>query len=200
MRFQVFHDLHFTLPLMVDYSWLLVAGLHFWLVARFYLPQQVDEIGVWKAMIFAVLMTVLMFGSIIVHELAHALVAKLEHIRTIEIRLHIFGGYARLAIDPQTAMAELRIAIAGPVASFLLGVIFMLCLLVTQATISGQLRYPLQAMFMYLFTGNVALARKPLLALPNLMRIKAVNPLLLQKKTPILKSKIQLKSVDFLGN
>ena len=146
------------IPLMVDYSWLLVAGLHFWLVARFYLPQQVDEIGVWEAMIFAVLMTVLMFGSIIVHELAHALVAKFEHIRTIEILLHIFGGYARLAIDPQTAMAELRIAIAGPVASFLLGVIFMLCLLVTQATISGQLRYPLRAMFMYLFTGNVALA------------------------------------------
>ena len=146
------------IPLMVDYLWLPVAVLHFGIVSIFYLPDRVGTIGLTTAFIFGALLTLLMFGSIVAHELAHALVAKIEHIRTLEIRMHVFGGYARLESEPKTAMAELRIAIAGPVASFLLGAIFMLCLLVSQLLIFGSLRFPLQEMFLYLFTGNVALA------------------------------------------
>lgn len=159
MRLRPFHLATVSgIPLMVDYLWLPVAVLHFGIVSIFYLPDRVSNLGLTTAFIFGAVLTVLMFGSIVAHELAHALVAKIEHIRTLEIRLHVFGGYARLEAEPKTAMAELRIAIAGPVASFLLGAIFMLCLLVSQFLISGALRYPLQEMFLYLFTGNVALA------------------------------------------
>jgi Zn-dependent protease len=146
------------IPLMVDYLWLPVAVLHFGIVSIFYLPERVGGMGHALSFILGGILTILMFGSIIAHELAHALVAKIEHIRTLEIRLHVFGGYARLASEPKTAKAELRIAIAGPVASFLLGAFFMLCLLITQLLIHGSLRYPLQEMFLYLFIGNVALA------------------------------------------
>lgn len=146
------------IPLMVDYLWLPVAVLHFGIVSIFYLPDRVGGLGLTPAFILGGILTILMFGSIVAHELAHALVAKIEHIRTLEIRLHVFGGYARLAAEPKTAMAELRIAIAGPVASFLLGAIFMLCLLITQLLIYGTGRFALQEMFLYLFTGNVALA------------------------------------------
>ena len=146
------------IPLMVDYLWLPVAVVHFGIVSIFYLPDRVGNIGLTTAFIFGAVLTLLMFGSIVAHELAHALIAKIEHIRTLEIRMHVFGGYARLASEPKTAMAELRIAIAGPTASFLLGLFFMLCLLVSKLLIFGSLRFPLQETFLYLFTGNVALA------------------------------------------
>jgi Zn-dependent protease/predicted transcriptional regulator len=159
MRLRPFHLATVSgIPLMVDYLWLPVVVLHFGIVSIFYLPDRVGSIGLTTAFIFGAILTLLMFGSIVAHELAHALVAKIEHIRTLEIRMHVFGGYARLESEPKTAMAELRIAIAGPVASFLLGAVFMLCLLVSQLLIFGSLRFPLQEMFLYLFTGNVALA------------------------------------------
>jgi Zn-dependent protease/CBS domain-containing protein len=64
-----------------------------------------------------------LFLSIFGHELAHALMARAEGIKTLEIVLHPFGGLARLERAPDTARAEFRIAIAGPVASFLFAVI-----------------------------------------------------------------------------
>jgi Zn-dependent protease len=146
------------IPLMVDYLWLPVAVLHFGIISIFYLPDRVDNLSLTTAFIVGAVLTLLMFGSIIVHELAHALVAKMEQIRTLEIRLHVFGGYARLASEPKTAMGELRIAIAGPVASFLLGLVFMVCLLLAQLLVFGSLHDPLRELFRYLFWGNVLLA------------------------------------------
>ena len=145
------------IPLKADLLWLPMVTIHFWIVSL-YLTNQSDNSSLSQSLIFGAILTVLMFASIIAHELAHAFVARLEGINTTEIRLHIFGGYARLASDPKTAMAELRIAIAGPVASFLLGLFFLLFLLATQALITGNLRVSLQSTFLYLFTGNVLLA------------------------------------------
>lgn len=145
------------IPLKADLLWLPMVTIHFWIVS-IYLTNQSDPPGLTQSLIFGAILTVLMFGSIIVHELAHAFVARLEDINTIEIRLNIFGGYARLASDPKTAMAELRIAIAGPVASFLLGLIFLLFLMATQSVVMGKLRDSLVTTFLYLFTGNIALA------------------------------------------
>ena len=147
------------IPLKADLLWLPMVTIHFWIASQFvFIPNQPEDAGVSQALIFGAILTFLMFASIIVHELAHAFVARLEGINTTEIRLHIFGGYARLANDPKTAMAELRIAIAGPVASFLLGLVFLLFLLATQAIVTGNLRVSLQSTFLYLFTGNVLLA------------------------------------------
>lgn len=146
------------IPLMVDYTWLFVVLIYFWLGSQIYLVQQVGRIGLTEALVFGGLFTVLMFASIIIHELAHAFVAKQEGIRTLEIRLHIFGGYARLANEPKTALAELRIAIAGPVASFLLGALFIFCVMATQALAPEAVRISLRELFLWLFRGNVALA------------------------------------------
>ena len=145
------------IPLKADLLWLPMVTIHFWIVSLF-LSNQSEDSSLSQALIFGAILTLLMFASIIVHELGHAFVARLEGINTTEIRLHVFGGYARLASDPKTAMAELRIAIAGPVASFLLGLFFLLFLMATQAAVTGELRDLLRSTFLYLFTGNVALA------------------------------------------
>lgn len=145
-------------PLMVDYTWLFVVLIYFWLGSQIYLVQQTGRIGLTEALVFGGFFTVLMFSSIIIHEIAHAFIAQQEGINTLEIRLHIFGGYARLAGDPKTALAELRIAIAGPVASFLLGAFFMMCVILTQAFAPDAVRLSLRELFLWLFRGNIALA------------------------------------------
>jgi Zn-dependent protease/CBS domain-containing protein len=57
------------------------------------------------------------------HELSHALMARAEGIEIEEIVLHPFGGLARLRSEPQNPGAELRIAMAGPAASFLFAIL-----------------------------------------------------------------------------
>lgn len=161
MRFRTLQLMRlFGIPVIVDYSWLPVVGLHVWLASAFYLPQQTaGALPVWEYYVFGVLMTVLLFGSILAHELAHALMARLEGIKIHDIQLHIFGGWTRLAGEPDRPMAELRIAVAGPAMSFLIGVLFILCLLVVQAIAPEYpLRLPLRETFRYLFLGNFVLA------------------------------------------
>jgi Zn-dependent protease/CBS domain-containing protein len=70
-----------------------------------------------------VLTTFALFLSIFGHELSHALLARAEGIESDEIVLHPFGGLTRLRREPDNPRAEFRIAIAGPSASFMIGVV-----------------------------------------------------------------------------
>jgi Zn-dependent protease/CBS domain-containing protein len=72
--------------------------------------------GAW---LLGLISTIGLFISVFGHELSHALMARAEDIEIEEIVLHPFGGLARLRNQPQNPRAELRIAIAGPAASFL---------------------------------------------------------------------------------
>jgi Zn-dependent protease len=66
--------------------------------------------------------TAMLFGSVLVHELGHSVVARRLGVRILGIELHFFGGAAKMATPPRTAREEIYIAVAGPVMSFLLGV------------------------------------------------------------------------------
>lgn len=157
MRFRPFQLARISgIPLMIDYSWPLVVALHFWLIAAFYLPQRVHFYAMWEQIFFGLLMTVLFFGSIVMHELSHAFAAKVEGIRTLEIRLHVFGGWARLEKESPTPMTDLRIALAGPVMSFLLGMFFLLCLFIVRDQTTQYSAW--RATFAYLAIGNLGLA------------------------------------------
>lgn len=123
----------FGIPVIIDYSWIPVAVLHVWLLSQFWLPTRIRPVWpAWQNLILGLVITGLFFGSVLVHELAHSLIARLEGIRIHDIQLHIFGGWARLIGEPRTAMAEFRVAIAGPASSF------MLCLLFTAGLIGLQ--------------------------------------------------------------
>ena len=141
MRFRPFQVARlFGIPVMIDYSWVPMALLHVWLLAQFWLPMQVNPpLPMWQNLVMGLVITTLFFGSVLGHELAHALVARLEGIKIHDIQLHIFGGWARLVGEPKTAMAEFRVAVAGPVASFLLAIFFWLCLFTVQEFSNGVL-------------------------------------------------------------
>ena len=69
---------------------------------------------------------VALFACVVAHELGHSLVARRNGIETVEIELLPIGGISKLARDPEDPGVELRVAIAGPIVSVALGVVFAL--------------------------------------------------------------------------
>lgn len=110
------------IPVRVDYRWVLVLVLMTAITAISIYPLMQNEIG---SILLGLAATMLFFISIFIHEYSHAVVAKMEGLKVVEIVLHPFGGLARFRHPPETARAEFRIAIAGPVASFALAILFV---------------------------------------------------------------------------
>ncbi len=139
------------IPVRIDYRWFFVLVFVTWLAANSIL-KIIDNLLM--ASILGLVTTLLFFASIILHELAHAFVARMEGIGILDIVLHPFGGMARMHREPDTPRAEFRIAIAGPAASFLLGLAF-LALMTGSQSIGTKALTPV---FFLLFFSNILLA------------------------------------------
>src|SRR4029078_1511878 len=99
----------------------------------------------------ALVTTILFFGSGLVHELAHAVVARLEGVQVLEIVLHPFGGLARLRHEPETPRAEFRIAAAGPAASFVLALLFAVLMALASSADALSFSRPLKLLAVFNF-------------------------------------------------
>jgi Zn-dependent protease/CBS domain-containing protein len=116
----------YGIPVRIDYRWFAVVALSIWLIAS-NLQSHALQLGNIRlpplapvtAWVLGFITTAGLFLSVFGHELSHALMARAEDIEIEEIVLHPFGGLARLKTEPQNPRAELRIAVAGPAASFL---------------------------------------------------------------------------------
>ncbi len=102
----------------------------------------------------AVVGTIGLFFSIVFHELSHSLVARHFDMPISGITLFIFGGVAELHREPTSAREEFLMAVAGPIASMLLGTAFLAIV----ALGGGALPAPMQAVFWYLGYINWMLA------------------------------------------
>lgn len=116
----------FGVPIYVDWSWFLVLGLASWMLATGYYPGNYPYWESWLYWLMGIETTMLLFISVLVHEFAHAIMARLFQIPVQRITLFIFGGVAQLGAESRTALAEFMIAIIGPVASFAVAAIFYL--------------------------------------------------------------------------
>ncbi len=109
------------IPVGVDWSWFFVLFLIIWLLSGFYR----DVLGAGQDSIEPYLLAVVsafgFFGSILLHELGHAMIALRNKIGISSITLWMFGGVAALDRDPDSAGAEFRIAAAGPAVTLLIG-------------------------------------------------------------------------------
>ena len=110
----------FDIKVGLDYSWFFLAILLVWSLMAGYFPWVLPGLGTASYLWMAILGAAGLFGSIIFHEYAHALVARRYHLPISRITLFIFGGVAEMDDEPRTAAAEFWMAIAGPIASFLL--------------------------------------------------------------------------------
>jgi Zn-dependent protease/CBS domain-containing protein len=121
-RITLFKLLGFEVRL--DASWLIIAALVTWTLAAgvfpFYYPGLPGSHYFWMGIAGAILL----FGSIVVHELCHSLVARRYGIPMKGITLFVFGGIAEMDEEPPSANSEFAMAIAGPLASVAIGFIF----------------------------------------------------------------------------
>lgn len=114
----------FGIDIMIDLSWAFVLVLMSWNLSTVF-TQWHPAWSLGACFGLAVLATLLFFGSVLAHELAHALVAGSYGVRANEIRLFLFGGVASLDREPPSAAAEFWIAVVGPLVSFSLGIAFV---------------------------------------------------------------------------
>lgn len=108
----------------VDVSWLLLAALVVWSLAEGVFPNMHEGLSTATYWLMAVLGTVGLFASLILHELSHSVVARRRGIPIRGITLFIFGGVAQMDEEPPSANTEMAMAIAGPIMSVLLAVGF----------------------------------------------------------------------------
>lgn len=115
----------FGFELRADTSWILVLALVVWSLSSLFAgwhpewtPPVVFAVAVFAALSF--------FASVVVHELAHSVVARLYGVPVRDITLHMFGGVSNIEREPPTPGAELLIAIVGPLTSLGLGIAMLI--------------------------------------------------------------------------
>lgn len=112
------------IPVRIDLRWFLVfAFMSVATAANLSGSRMIDSFLV--ALAFGAVTTLILFASILFHEYGHSFIARREGVEVLEIVLHPFGGLARFHHEPKTPRAEFRIAIAGPIASFVLAIAFV---------------------------------------------------------------------------
>jgi Zn-dependent protease/CBS domain-containing protein len=139
------------IPIALDYSWFLIFALITWTLAVGYYPAEFPGWASQTYWLLGAVTAVLLFASVVLHELGHSTVARRFGIRVRRITLFIFGGVAQIDAEPPTPRAEFLIAIAGPAVSLALALLFRLL----RSPVAAVL--PLLALVRYLGYINLAL-------------------------------------------
>lgn len=110
----------FGIDIKIDWSWLLILLLIVWNLTSAFSQAHPE----WE-MLFSVGMgliaSILFFLSVLLHELAHSLVAKSQGIPVSDITLFLFGGVSNIRKEPKSPGSEFAMAVMGPVASLVIG-------------------------------------------------------------------------------
>jgi Zn-dependent protease len=116
----------FGIDVRIHASWLLAFAFIAWGLAsgyfRFLLPRQQGLSAL--PLILGGISALLLFASVLVHELSHSLVAQRLGMKVKDITLFIFGGVSNIAGEARTARDEFLISAVGPLTSFLLAGLF----------------------------------------------------------------------------
>lgn len=120
----------FGISIEIDYSWLIVFGLVVWTLSLGFFPINFPQFTTSTNVFLGIITSLAFFASVIIHELAHSLVALKNGLDVHKITLFIFGGAAQITEEPKTAFIEFKISIAGPLSSLLLAGLFWLILFI----------------------------------------------------------------------
>ena len=141
------------IPIGLNYSWFAIFLLITATLATYVFPGLYPEWSTASHWMIGLATSLLFFLSLLVHELAHSLVAQTMGIEVREITLFIFGGAARISREASPPRAETVMALAGPLASLGLAGVFALVWVLLEGVVE-----PLSAMGYYLCVINLLLA------------------------------------------
>ncbi len=128
------------IPIGIQPLWLLIVALITWSLGAVYYPDTVAGIAPALAYGLGLASALLLFASILLHELGHALVARRHGVEIEEIDLWLLGGVARMSSYPKTASDELRFALAGPAVTAAIVALFGLVALLLPTSVSPEAR------------------------------------------------------------
>jgi Zn-dependent protease len=112
------------IPIGVQPLWLAIVALITWSLGASFYPDAAPGIAPAAAYALGLLSALLLFASILLHELGHAVVARRHGVEIEEIDLWLLGGVARMKGYPKTAGDELRFALAGPAVTLVIAGVF----------------------------------------------------------------------------
>ena len=112
------------IPVGVSPLWLVIVGLITWSLGAGYYPDRIPGIAPTEAYALGLLSALLLFASILAHEVGHAVVARRHGVEVEEIDLWLLGGVARMRGSPKGPGDELRYALAGPAVTAVVAAVF----------------------------------------------------------------------------
>lgn len=112
------------IELAIDYSWLLIFALVTFSLAQQLSSESQTELRT-RSWLAAAIVSLVFFASILLHELGHSLTAQRLGLRVRSITLFLFGGVAELVDEARRPSEEILVALAGPLTSVLVGVMFL---------------------------------------------------------------------------
>ena len=139
----------------VDLSWIVIAVLVTWSLSKGLFPFQYRGLSAAGYWIMGVIGALGLFASIVFHELSHSLIARRYGLPMKGITLFIFGGVAEMSDEPPNARAEFMMAIAGPLASILVGLVFFI---IYNLAFGDKWPILIKGVFQYLYSINFLLA------------------------------------------
>jgi Zn-dependent protease/CBS domain-containing protein len=142
----------FGISIDLDYSWFLIIALLAWSLASSYYPAEFHGWSTGEYWALGFITAVLLFVSVLIHELAHSVVAQRFGISVPRITLFLFGGVSQLATEPPGPSAEFWISVVGPLTSLALAAF---CWELEPLVFVSQ---PLLALAQYLALLNLLLA------------------------------------------
>lgn len=140
------------IPIRIHASWILIALLVVWSLATSYFPSSAPHQSTAAYWLAGLVTALLFFASLLLHELAHSLVARARGLRVTGITLYLFGGVAEIGAETTNPGDEFRVTAAGPVTSVALAGLFGIAWLATDS-----LSHLIGATFGYLAIMNLFL-------------------------------------------
>src|SRR5262245_54262289 len=116
------------IPVRAHPSWLVILALLTWNLAVGYFPHALPDLPVGALWVKGLVAALLLFASVLLHELAHSIAALHYEIPVTSITLHIFGGVSQLEREPNRPGAEFVIAVVGPLTSFAIAAVLLVSL------------------------------------------------------------------------
>jgi len=114
----------FGFPIRIDFSWFVLIALIVWVFSTVEFPRQLPGYGDTAYLAMGVAAALFFFLSLLLHELAHSVVARSRGIPVQGITLFIFGGVAQTTKEAERPVDEFLITVVGPMASFALAGLF----------------------------------------------------------------------------
>jgi len=116
----------FGIDIYIDLSWFIIFVLVAWMLSSDVGPLRSVGLSGGDRVALGILTAILFFASVLAHELAHSIVARMRGLPVSRITLFIFGGISQIGADFESAGGEGWIAFVGPLTSAVLSVLFYL--------------------------------------------------------------------------